>query len=293
MRPSDMASAALVMTAMGVNFVIAKAAIEVFPPLWLMAMRYCAVAALALPFARAPRGRMVEVWGISVTLGCLHFAFMFNGLKDLDAAAAAIAIQLQAPFAVILAAIVLKDFIGWRRGLGMALAFAGVVLMAGEPRFEGVLAPLGLVVFSGFLWAISNLQAKRLSEVDGVSLNAWVSAFAAPQVLLMSFFLEDGQLQSLTVAEPIHWAALAYMILAVSLFGYTVWYRLLRRYPVTWVTPFTLLPPVVGVASGAAFLGEELTWRMLAGGAITLIGVGVITLRRPELRAGPAGGSGQ
>src|SRR3546814_3213789 len=62
---------------------------------------------------------------------------MFHGLKTVDAGTASIAIQLQVPFASLLAAIVFKDKLGWRRALGMAIVFIGVAVIAGEPRLAG------------------------------------------------------------------------------------------------------------------------------------------------------------
>jgi O-acetylserine/cysteine efflux transporter len=47
--------------------------------------------------------------------------------------------------------------------------------------------------------------------------------------------------------------------------------------------PFTLLVPVVGVLSAVLFLGEPLSWRTVVGGVATLIGVGIIIVRRPQL----------
>ena len=68
--------------------------------------------------------------------------------------------------------------------------------------------------------------------------------------------------------------------------GYGLWYRLLRRYQVNQTMPFLLLVPVFGVASGVAFLGEELTATLIAGGLLTVAGVAIILIRRPKV-AGP------
>src|SRR3546814_19534541 len=65
-----------------------------------MASRFGLVALLLLPFAKRPTGQWGAVFAISITLGLLHFSFMFNGLKSIDAATASIAIQLQVPVAV-------------------------------------------------------------------------------------------------------------------------------------------------------------------------------------------------
>src|SRR3546814_2272947 len=76
---------------------------------------------------------------------------MFHGLKTVDAGTASIAIQLQVPFASLLAAIVFKDKLGWRRALGMAIAFIGVAVIAGEPRLAGQYLALGFVIIASFI----------------------------------------------------------------------------------------------------------------------------------------------
>jgi O-acetylserine/cysteine efflux transporter len=41
--------------------------------------------------------------------------------------------------------------------------------------------------------------------------------------------------------------------------------------------------PFFGVASGVIALGEPLTWRLIAGGLMTVVGVGIVTIRRPRV----------
>ena len=69
------------------------------------------------------------------------------------------------------------------------------------------------------------------------------------------------------------WGAIAYMMICVSMIGYGIWYYLVPRYDVNQTMPFTLLVPMFGVASGALILDERMTWLMLAGSALTLVGV--------------------
>src|SRR3546814_4733567 len=107
---------------------------------------------------------------------------------------ASIAIQLQVPFASLLAAIFFKDKLGWRRGFGMLIAFFGVAVIAGEPRLEGLYLPLAFVIIASFIWSIANVQIKLLDPIDGFSLNAWVAAFATPLLIVASLAMEDGQI---------------------------------------------------------------------------------------------------
>ena len=65
-------------------------------------------------------------------------------------------------FAALLAAFFFNETLGWRRMLGMAIAFAGVVIIAGEPRFDGNLWPLLTVIGAACIWSFCNVQIKKL-----------------------------------------------------------------------------------------------------------------------------------
>jgi O-acetylserine/cysteine efflux transporter len=285
MRPSDLLLALIVMVIWGLNFVFAKWGLEQFPPIFMMGLRWAVVAAVLLPFVRVPRQKLATILLISFTLGTLHFSLMFTGLAGTDAAVAAIAIQTQVPFAALIAAIFLKDRLGWRRATGMALAFIGIVIMAGEPRHAGNLLPILLVIAASFMWAVANIQIKQLGTVDGNALNAYLGLFAAPQLFLVSAVLESGQIESLRNADWVGWSAIAYMAILVTVISYVMWYRILRRYSVNQAMPFTLLVPVLGVLAAALLLNEPLTLRVILGGVATIAGVAVIVLRRPRLAA--------
>lgn len=265
----------------GINFVSSKIGVSEFPPLFLMFLRFTLVAAVLLPFVRVPRGRMGGIAILSVILGGVHFPLMFNGIKGLDAATTSVVAQLQVPFASLLAAVFFRDTLGWRRAGGMVVAFAGVLLIAGEPRLAASLGPLLLVVSASFAFAAANVQIKRLGAVDGFTLNAWMALFAAPMLLVLSLILEDGQWDAVTHATWRGWAALLYIVVAATIIAYGLWYYLIGKYDVNQAVPYMLLIPVFGVLSGVAVLGEPLTWTLVIGGLLTVAGVGVIVIRKP------------
>lgn len=285
MSPRDVAIAVLVMLIWGVNMAVAKTGLSELPPILLMAMRFSLVAALLVPFVRRPEAPLVRVIGLSFTLGFLHFALFFSGLKGLDAAVAVIVVQLQVPFAVLLAAIFLDDRPGWRRGLGIVMAFAGVAVIVTRPDTgpPGHLASLGLMLAAAMVWAIANFQIRALQGVDGFALNGWIALFAVPQLLLASLALEHGQWAALTHATWRGYGAAAFMAVFATIVGYGLWYHLVRKYPISLAMPFTLLGPVFGVASGVILLHEPFTPRMAVGSLVTIAGIAVIVLRRPRL----------
>jgi len=285
-RPLHLVVMVGIMAIWGLNFAVAKIGLEQLPPILMMALRFGVVALALGPFVKPPKGRFRPILLISVSLGLLHFSLMFTGLAGIDAATAAIAIQLQVPFAALLAAIFFKDRLGWRRALGMAIAFGGVALIAGEPRLEGSYLALTLVVLAACIWSVANIQIKLLGEIDGMVLNAWVAIFATPQLLAASFLLEQGQWAAVTGADWRAWASVLYQSVLVFGLGYGIWYRLLRLYRVNQTMPFLLLVPVFGVAASVALLGENLTATLVTGGLLTVAGVGIIVLRRPRVAGG-------
>jgi len=289
-KPSDLAIALAIMVMWGLNFVMAKIGLRHWPPIFFVMLRFACVAAFLLPFVRLPRAQLKQLLALSVVLGSLHFPLMFTAMRQLDAGTAAVVVQLQVPFAALLGHFIYKDRLGWRSLSGMALAFGGVLLITGEPRLAGHLLAVGLVVIAAFMFAVANIQMKNLGTLDGNTINAWTALFAAPQLLLISLLLEHGQFEALRDVTWSALAALAYQVVVMVIISYALWYRLLRKYPVGTVMPLTLLLPILGVLSGVLLLDEPMTWQTAAGGLLTVIGVGVIVIRRARV-AEPRTGS--
>jgi O-acetylserine/cysteine efflux transporter len=283
MKPTDALLAIFVIAVWGFNFVAGKWGLAQVPPVLLMALRFALVAVLLLPFVHKPRGKLLAIFALSVTLGTVHFSLMFAGLARLDAGIASIVVQTQVPIAAIMSAYYYRDYLGWRRGLGMLTAFVGVVVLAGEPRNGPDLIPLLLVIGAAAFWALANIQIKELGAIDGFALNAYLSLFCAPQLFITSLVFEDGQMAALAKADIWLPVSILYMSVIVTILSYMIWYRILHRYAVNQAMPFMLLVPAFAVLSGVLFLDEPLGWRVIVGGLLIIGGVGVIMLRRPKL----------
>ncbi len=262
----------------GLNITAAKIGVGVVPPLMFSAIRFALVAALIIPFFPVDRRHWWDLFVLSACFGTGHFGLMFVGLAGVDAATAAIVVQLGVPFSIIVSWIVFKERFGWRRGLGLGLAFMGIVLLAGEPRHASSLAFFLLVIGSAF-WAWSNILVKRMQEVNPFAITGWLSLFAAPQVFVLSLIFESGQVEAVASGSWTLIATLAYTAIAASIVAHGTWYGLLQRYPVNTVVPYSMLIPFVGVSAGLLILGEPLTWQKAVGGGLTLTGVGIIQWR--------------
>jgi len=75
------------------------------------------------------------------------------------------------------------------------------------------------------------------------------------------------------------WIALAYLIGPGSILAFTAYGYALSHLPVTTVSTYAYVNPVVAVLAGIVFLGEQFSWREGLGAAIVLASV-VITLHR-------------
>ena len=150
MSRRDSAAALVVAVLWGLNIIAGKIGVGVVPPLLFSAIRFTLVAALIIPFFPVDRRYWWDLFVLSACFGTGHFGLMFVGLAGVDAATAAIVVQLGVPFSILVSWIVFDERFGWRRGIGLGLAFLGIVLLAGEPRHASSLAFLLLVIGSGF-----------------------------------------------------------------------------------------------------------------------------------------------
>ncbi|MGE5504520.1 MAG: EamA family transporter, partial [Actinomycetota bacterium] len=101
--PSDIAAALAVVVIWGLNFVAGKLALAQLPPLLVTGIRFVGVAVVLAPLFRPRRDQLPGLVLLAALLGVGHFGLLFVGLDGLDAAAAAVLVQLGVPFSVLLA----------------------------------------------------------------------------------------------------------------------------------------------------------------------------------------------
>ncbi|MGI9311439.1 MAG: DMT family transporter [bacterium] len=279
MKPIDMLMAVAVAALWGMGFVVAKAGMSHFPPIFLMALRFAVAALCLLWFFRAHWALLPRMFAIALVGATLQYSLTFTGLAGIDVSTAALLIQLEVPFGILLAWIVLRDRIGLRQASGIALAFFGIVQIVGAPSLSDSLTHVALVIGGAFSWAIGQIMVKRLGQVGGFALTTWMAVMATPQLLIASALLESGQLAALASASLEAWAAVAYLGLGMTVLAYAMWYRLLGLYPLSRVMPFLLLLPLTSLAGGILFLDEHLTVPIAIGGVCILTGVAIINLR--------------
>jgi len=292
MKPVDVLIAIAVAAIWGMGFVVAKAGMSHFSPILLMALRFSLTAACLLCFFRPPPGLFKQIFWISLISAALQYSLTFNGLRGIDASTAALLVQLEVPFGLIMAWLVFGERISPKQALGILIAFGGAVLIVGEPRLADDLVYAFMVIGGAFTWAVGQIMIKKLGKVGGFNLLSGVALFAAPQLFVASLLFEQDQLEQIVSASPAAWGAVAYLGLVMTALAYGLWYRLLGHYSVNQVMPFLLLLPVTSVCGGIFFLGESLTTKIAMGGGLAIIGVAMITIQGfPRRRPTPTDAS--
>jgi O-acetylserine/cysteine efflux transporter len=277
----DFALLGLVCLFWGLNIVLSRYLIVEggWPPLFYAAMRFGLIALALMPFLWPVPSQWRGLALVSICLGSGHFGLLFLGLSLSEASAAAVVGQLGVPFTTILSIMFLNERIGWRRSLGIALSFLGVVIISFNPESFSFGVGLMLIALSAFLGAIGGVTLKRITPLPALKMQAWLGLYSVFPLIVLSLVFETGQVSALTGSGPEMWAILAFAVLAVSIFGHSTFYNLIKRHDMSLLSPLTLMTPIWSVIFAILLLNEALTVQLVIGGAVALLGVGIVAIR--------------
>ena len=162
--------------------------------------------------------------------------------------------------------------------VGVLIGFGGAALLALSGGNTSA-RPLSVAILVGgtICWAIGSRYAPRL----GLPRDPLVTALyemvfgGTAMVLLAALRGEPGRLH----LDRIHgsgWIALAYLVVFGSLLAYTAYSYLLANAPISLVGTYAYVNPAVAVFLGWLILSESLTWQILLGGAVIIVGVALV-----------------
>jgi len=257
----------------GLGFTLAKIGMEQFSALLIMSIRFGIAGLVLVWFTKPPWGYMREIFVVALIGSTIQYGLTYNGLKGIDASTAAILVQLEGPILALMGTILLKEKLGLTRALGMGFAFLGVFIIAGEPRLDGHIDSVILLVAGSTVWAVAQIMISRLKGLSGITILAWVAIMATPQMLIASLIIEDGQWQAITSASLVDWSIIFYLAFIMTVVGYSVWYHLLSSVDVSKISPFLMLLPITSIIAGMILLDEKLTLSMIIGGLMIMTGV--------------------
>jgi drug/metabolite transporter (DMT)-like permease len=248
------------------------------PPFFYAAVRYALVAIFALPWLfPLPRAPMRTAL-VGLLMGGGGFAFFFAGIRTATPSSSAVVMQLGLPMTIILSLLLLRETPDRRRWFGIGLTFSGAVLVMFEPGEFAVSGGLLLIAASAFVGSLAAVMMKQVRGVQPLQFQAWVGLASFPPLLLLTSSVEVGQVGRALEAGWSFLAAVAFSAVIVSLLAHTLYYGLILKYPANLIAPLMVLNPLMTVAMGILITDDPFDARMVAGTAVALMGVLVITV---------------
>ena len=279
----------------GLNHTFTKLTLADVPPLVQAGLRSLGAAVLVALWAvwrgisLSPRNGTLAGGLLAGTLFAAEFAAIFVGLQYTLASRMIVFIYL-APFMVALGMplVAASERPTPRQLLGLAAAFGGVAWAFGDALGSagaGSRQWLGdaLGVLAAVLWAATTLAIRGSRLASASPEQTLFYQLAVSGVLLISASLAVGEtwpaLASLG-ARPLGF--MAFQTVVITFASYLLWFWLVRHYPATAVTSFTLLTPLFGLLTAVWLLDEPLTLRL--GVACAAVVLGIALGNRPSRR---------
>jgi drug/metabolite transporter (DMT)-like permease len=268
----------------GSTFIALAIAIRDLPPFLSMSLRHLVAGGVLLAFA-LPRG---DRDGDRIGRRQIGAAFVFGGLLFVTGHGSLAWAQQTVPAGVAALLVgtipiwmALFDRVAFGRRLprsayaGFAVGFLGLAFLF-DPFGKGSVDRAGalVIVLSAMCWAIGSMYSRGASLPSRPLVSAGLASLCGG-ILLTGISVVTGEIgEAVWTTDAV--LALAYLIVVGSFVGFTTYVWLLRVAPISLVSTYAYVNPVVAVALGWLILGEEITTQMAVAGAAVLASVAVI-----------------
>lgn len=293
LTPQQLATLVVLTVVWGLNWPVMKLGVSNYPPLSFRALSIMlgvpvlglALVLMKVPF-RLPRRHWPELLWLTATNMLIWQLCIILALKSLSSGRAAILGYTMPIFSAVIGALVFSAVMGRRAWLGVAAAAIGVSLLLWHEFTHLAGRPLGvgLALVAAAAWALGTQLLRRTRiGVPTLTISFWMTLITGVLLSLVAAVFERSQWQA--PSAPVAWA-IGYN--AVLIFGYAhaAWFYLARALPPIASTLSVMLIPVLGVFSGALWLGEILHWQDWA--AVVLMVVAIASVLWPARSIAPA-----
>jgi drug/metabolite transporter (DMT)-like permease len=275
----------------GACFVFIQAGLAYAPVLWFATLRSVVAGVALLGYARF-RGRPIlpspsptlRLWLTIAAFGffnaTLAFGFMFAGVAGASVGVAAVLANAQ-PLLILLPAYWLfAEPAGVRAALGLAVGFAGLVVIAG-PAGGGSGAWLSLLAAVAI--TIGTILARRLQGTDPVAVVAWHFIIGGGALAVVAASVEGLPAISWT---PRFIGILAFIAFVSTAAAFVAWFEEVQRMPLAALSAWTFLVPVFGLTFSVVIGGDRPGAWTAAGLALVLASLWFVTRTgKPSLRS--------
>ena len=275
MTIKDTFIASLVPIFLGFGFVIAKPAMDDFPPILLMGLRFTFAASILIWWFPIPKGYLIKIFIASLVANTIQYSVTYSGLNLIDASAAVLLVQTEVPFGVLFAYFMLKEKPTIRSLIGIFIAFIGVYILTGSPSLDGKFLGIFLTILGSGIWALGQVLVKPLSkELNPLTLVAWLALFSGPILILLSNIFDGNSINYIKSANMDSWIIAIYLGFFMQPITYGCFYYVLKNNPLYKVLPIvTMGIPLTGLLAAIFLLKESPTTELYIGGSIILLGV--------------------
>jgi O-acetylserine/cysteine efflux transporter len=278
MSIGDLLIASLLITVWSSNFVVAAIGLRLVPPFTLATLRFLFAATPAVFFVRRPNVSWAWLAAFGALFGLGQFGLLFLGIREgVTPTLASLIIQMQVFFTAGFAAWFFGERVRLHNMIALGLAAAGLILIGLRGGTSAPIMGLILALLAALSWALCNMIGRQVDRSDMPAFIIWSSLLAVPLLLIATFWIEGPVSLVSTIIHPTVqiMAIVAWQSFANTIWGYTVWNRLLSRYSAAQVAPLTLPVPIIAGLLSSFILGEPiLAWKIEAC-VLVLAGLGV------------------
>jgi drug/metabolite transporter (DMT)-like permease len=280
---------AIIYLVWGSTYLAIRVGVREIPPFLMAGLRFTAAGLVMWVGMRATgvRSPTWQEWRGATLLGSLMFltdyACLFWAEQRVPSGVSAVILALIPVCITLLEVIFLRtQRLSLRLALGLAVGMAGVAVLMNPSSSLGE-APLDragavALLVSCFGWSVGTIITRRLTLPASKAMSAAAQMLSGGLQLLALAALagEFTHFRGQNVSRAA-WFSLAYLIIAGSIVGFTAYVWLLHYEPPTRVGTYAYVNPVVAVIIGAVLGGEVVGRRTVAGTALILLSVVVIT----------------
>lgn len=265
-------------------FSVAKVALTDCPPLLLLTIRFLiagvvvlgVAALLRMPFNLGRRDILVFA-ALGVINQAAYLGISYVGMQTISSGLTALIISTNPVLVAVLAAFVLGERMTARKAIGLLLGVAGVAIVVQGRLAGGHDDPFGIVLTLIALCALvaGTILFKWLAPQGGFWIGNGVQSLAAGLATL-PFALGFETVSDIVVTWHLV-AALAYLVLLVSVFAYVLWFHMLSVSGATAASAWHFVMPPLGMLFGWLLLGERVALTDLIGVVPVAIGILLVT----------------
>ena len=274
------------------SFLWIKIAVQEVGPITLVAFRVLFGLLFSISvilIQREPLPRTFKGWLPFLILGISNVAIPFFliswGEQAIDSAVAAILDATVPLFTIVIAHFLLHDDkMTWPKVIGLLIGFIGVIILMSKDIGASAGSVFGqlAVVLASMFYAGSSVYARRSTEEASGIIRGGGPLVSSTAVMWLATFAIERPIRIPHL--PITWIALLWLGVLGSGFAFILNYYLIHEIGPTRTTMVTYIFPLGGVILGVIFLGEKLSWQLLAGAALIVASLAVANMRPSQMK---------